>query len=150
MEFMFVAIYGLHTIKDRLILWEDLRRLVTIAQGPLLCMGDYNAVKYFNDFLINTGMQELKIVEDTYTWTNRHTCSRIDGALVNVEWIIQMPIMEVNILRPWNMKEVWKKLRRVNRAIKELNNTEFGRVRDRIQTIRTQLHQIQHDMIDHR
>ncbi|KAH0685681.1 hypothetical protein KY290_017199 [Solanum tuberosum] len=215
MEFMFVAVYGLHTIKDRLVLWEDLRRLVAIAHGPLLCMGDYNAVlqaedrpqgshiqdievKDFNDFIIDTGMQQLKTVGGIYTWKNGHTCSRIDRDLVNAEWMIQMPIMEVNILRPgvsdhsplkialdkrnhknyrafrffnciadhtsflplvkqaWqgeakgSMKEVWKKLRRVIRAIKELNNTEFRGVRDKILFIRTQLHQIQHDMIDHR
>ncbi|KAG5632415.1 hypothetical protein H5410_004132 [Solanum commersonii] len=167
------------------------------TQGPLLCMGDYNAVlqaedrpqgsqvqdievKDFNDFIIDTGMQEMKTVRGTYTWTNGHTCSRIDRALVNAEWMIQMPIMEVHILRPrisdhsplkialekrsqkkyrafrffnciaehtrflpivkqaWqgetygSMKVVWKKLKRVIIAIKELNNTEFRGVRDRI------------------
>lgn len=40
MAFVFVEIYGLHTIHDRLGLWEDLKGLVTTAQGPVLCM-DY-------------------------------------------------------------------------------------------------------------
>ncbi|KAH0649268.1 hypothetical protein KY285_034516 [Solanum tuberosum] len=48
----------------------------------------------------DTGLQEMKTVGGTYNWTNGHTCSRIDRALVNAEWMIQMPIMEVNILRP--------------------------------------------------
>ncbi|XP_049394649.1 uncharacterized protein LOC125858928 [Solanum stenotomum] len=175
-------------------------------------MGDYNAVlqaedrpqgsqvqdievKDFNGFIIDTGIQQLKTVGGTCTWTNGH---RINKDLVNAERMTQMPIMEVNILRPgvsdhsplkialdkrnhknyrafrffncvvdhtsflplvkqaWqgeakgSMKEVWKKLRKVIRAIKELNNTEFRGVRDKIQIIRTQLHQIQHDMIDNR
>ncbi|XP_015166936.1 uncharacterized protein [Solanum tuberosum] len=129
-------------------MWEDLRRLIATAQGPLLCMGDYNAVlqaedrlqgtkvqdievKDFNDFIIDTGLQEMKTVGD-------HTRF--------------LPIVK----QAWqgetnrSMKVVRKKLKRVIRAIKELNNTEFRGVRDMIQTIRTQLHQIQHDMIDYR
>ncbi|KAH0664989.1 hypothetical protein KY285_026195 [Solanum tuberosum] len=100
--FVFVAIYGLHTIHDRLGLWEDIRGLVATTQGPVLSMGDYNAilraedrpqgsqvqdieVKDFNEFLSDTGMHELKIVGGTYTWSNGHTCSRIDRALVNAD-----------------------------------------------------------------
>ncbi|KAK4729404.1 hypothetical protein R3W88_022392 [Solanum pinnatisectum] len=177
-----------------------MRELVANAKGPLLCMGDYNAilqaedrpqgspvqdmeVKDFNEFLINSGMHELKIVGDR--------------ALVNAEWILHMPIMEVTILKPgisdhsplrivldkmcqnkyknfrffnciadhprflqlvqeaWQgggkggMKEIWWKLKKVIRAIKVLNNTEFRGVRDRIQNIRTQLSQIQYEMLDH-
>ncbi|KAH0724791.1 hypothetical protein KY284_000656 [Solanum tuberosum] len=152
-------------------------------------MGDYNAilraedrpqgsqvqdieVKDFNEFLNDTGMHELKTVGGTYTWSNGHTCSRIDRALVNADWMLQMPTMEVTILRSgvsdhsplkmvldeqaWqgenkrSMKKVWRKLKRVIRVIKVLNNTKFKGVRDKIQSIRTQLQQIQHDMIDHR
>ena len=49
-----------------------------------------------------------------------------------------------------SMKEVWRKLKRVIRVIKVLNNTEFRGVIDKILSIRTQLQQIPHDMIDHR
>lgn len=188
MEFVFVEIYGLHTIHDRLGLWEDLRGLVGTSQGPWLCMGDYNAilqnedkpqgsqvqdmeVKDFNEFFRDTGMCELKTIWGTYTWTSSHTCSRIDRALVNADWMIQKPIMEGAILgsgvsyhsplkivlndmspkryktfrffnctaehksflplvmQVWlgedkkSMREVWRKLKKVTRAIKVLNNT---------------------------
>lgn len=49
LEFMFIAVYGLHTVHDRLKLREDLRDLAVNAQGPMLCMGDYNAIVKADD-----------------------------------------------------------------------------------------------------
>ncbi|WMV36855.1 hypothetical protein MTR67_030240 [Solanum verrucosum] len=45
-------------------------------------------------------MNELTAVGGSYTWTNGHTYSRIDRAIVNVEWMLQMSVIEVRILRP--------------------------------------------------
>lgn len=35
LKFLFVAVYGLHTIHDRLKLWDDLMCLVANIQGPM-------------------------------------------------------------------------------------------------------------------
>lgn len=115
MVFILVAIYGLHNIHDRLKLWEDLRVLVTGAQEPMICMGDFNAVlagedrpqgsqvqevevKDFSDFMLDMGMTELKSVGRPYTWSNGHTCSKIDRAVVNTDWMLNMPTLEVNVM----------------------------------------------------
>lgn len=91
---MFVAVYGLHTIYDRVKLWEDLRGLITTVQEPILCMGDYNAVlqaenrvkgspvqdieiKDFNEFMIDAKMHKLKTV-GAFTLGLKNTCSRIN------------------------------------------------------------------------
>ncbi|KAF3644932.1 hypothetical protein FXO38_19905 [Capsicum annuum] len=84
----------------------------------MLCMGDFNAmlngndklngspvqegeIKDFVEFLADTHMIELKVVDREYTWTKGHTCSRIDQAPVNVEWMVHMSMLEVIILPPW-------------------------------------------------
>ncbi|PHU09524.1 hypothetical protein BC332_21384 [Capsicum chinense] len=84
----------------------------------MLCMGDFNAmlngndklngspvqegeIKDFVEFLADTHMIELKVVDREYTWTKSHTCSRIDQAPVNVEWMVHMSMLEVIILPPW-------------------------------------------------
>lgn len=80
-------------------------------------MGDYNAmlqvddringadvqeqeIKDFKDFLIDTELTEIKTVGRQYTWTNNHIYSKIDRALVNVEWIVNWPHLEVMVLDP--------------------------------------------------
>ncbi|XP_019239440.1 PREDICTED: uncharacterized protein LOC109219434 [Nicotiana attenuata] len=115
--FGFSAIYGLHTIKDRLSLWRKLRQIHSIQQGPWLAMRDYNAIlqsqdrrhgnevqdietRDFKEFLLDTGMHELQYVGRDYTWTNNHTYSRIDRGLVNADWMMMMPNMKVQVLEP--------------------------------------------------
>ncbi|PHU02638.1 hypothetical protein BC332_27889 [Capsicum chinense] len=90
--------------QDIVQLWEDLRLVVENAQMPTLCMGDFNAmlnetdrlngspvqegeIKDFVDFLPDTHMTDLKKNGSDYTWTNGHTCCRIDRAIVNAEWM---------------------------------------------------------------
>ncbi|XP_070005030.1 uncharacterized protein [Nicotiana sylvestris] len=115
--FGFSAIYGLHTIKDRLKLWSKMRQIHSIQQGPWLAMGDYNVVlhtqdrqygsevqemetKHFKEYMKDTRMNELQYVGRSYTWTNNHTYSRIDRGLVNVNWMMTMPNVKVQVLEP--------------------------------------------------
>ncbi|XP_019256828.1 PREDICTED: uncharacterized protein LOC109235244 [Nicotiana attenuata] len=116
-NFGFTAVYGLHTIKDRKPLWDKLRQINSIQQGPWLVMGDFNAVlhitdrqhgsevqdmemKDFKEYMMDTGMNELPSVGRDYTWTNNHTYSRIDKGLVNTEWMMIMPSMKIQVLKP--------------------------------------------------
>ncbi|KAH0665342.1 hypothetical protein KY285_026548 [Solanum tuberosum] len=158
-----VGIYGLHTIKDRLILWEDLRRLVDIAQGPLLCIGDYNAALQSKDRpqgdenswrhirLDEWGSDHspLKIALEKRS-QKKYRAFRFFNCIADHTRFLPIVKQACQGETNGSMKDVRKKLIRVIRAIKELNNTEFRGVRDTIQTIKTQLHQIQHDMIDYR
>ncbi|XP_075109284.1 uncharacterized protein LOC142181060 [Nicotiana tabacum] len=115
--FGFSAIYGLHTIKDRLSMWRKLRQIHSLQQGPWLAIGDYNVVlqaqdrqhgtevrametRDFKEYMLDTGMHELQYVGRNYTWTNNHTYSRIDRGLVNAAWMMIMPNMKVQVLEP--------------------------------------------------
>lgn len=67
-------------------------------------MGDFNTILYsedriqgnpvqeievwdFKNFLLDTGLEELKTVCRKYTWTNNHIYSKITRILVNSEWM---------------------------------------------------------------
>ncbi|KAM3281059.1 hypothetical protein P3S67_028079 [Capsicum chacoense] len=78
-------------------------------------MGDFNAIyreedrmivaqvheaeiKDFSTFIEDTGMNILKHTCREYTWSNGHTYSRIDWALVTAKWMLGMPIVEVMVM----------------------------------------------------
>lgn len=47
---MFTAVYGLHTVEDRKVLWTDLSNMAPqLHNTPWLIMGDLNAVMYSSD-----------------------------------------------------------------------------------------------------
>lgn len=35
-----------------------------------------------------------------YIWTNDHTYHKIDRALENIDWVLQMSVVKVNVLNP--------------------------------------------------
>ncbi|KAH0652460.1 hypothetical protein KY289_030138 [Solanum tuberosum] len=76
MDFQFTAIYGLHNIRDRGVLWADLKAIADQMLDPWLIMGDFNTILHiedrsngapvqeaeirdFNNFLVETGMMEI-------------------------------------------------------------------------------------------
>ncbi|KAK4720321.1 hypothetical protein R3W88_018659 [Solanum pinnatisectum] len=89
-KFCFTTIYGLHTIEARRSLWGKLRNINSSQQEPWISMGDYNAIHRAEDRMIGA----------TFTWTNGHTYSIIDWALVNAKWMLDMQFTEVKILDP--------------------------------------------------
>ncbi|XP_075101938.1 uncharacterized protein LOC142177361 [Nicotiana tabacum] len=117
LAFSFIAIYGLHTIQDMRSLWRKLKELEGIQHGPWIAMGDFNAIineedrqhgsqvqdietMDFRDFLTESAMIELQTYGREYTWTNNHTYSRIDRAIVNAAWMNGMPVSQVQIMEP--------------------------------------------------
>lgn len=83
----------------------------------MICMGDFNAIlsgddrkqgrpvqeveiKDFNDFMMDAGMTEMKATGRDFTWSNGNTCSKIDRAVVNAEWMLNMSQLEVNVIHP--------------------------------------------------
>ncbi|XP_070050288.1 uncharacterized protein [Nicotiana tomentosiformis] len=117
MGFNFTAVYGLHTLENRRCLWRDLDGINIVQQGLWLIMGDYNTIRpgedrpignpvqeleirNFNSFIDDTALVEMRTSGRNFTWTNGHTCSKIDRALVNVEWMLQMTCLEVWVMDP--------------------------------------------------
>ncbi|KAG5629705.1 hypothetical protein H5410_001422 [Solanum commersonii] len=115
--FYFTAVYGWHTVEDGKSLWSELENIATNMSGPWLTMGDFNAVLHpddrvngqpvhdsetrdFKDFLINTGLCELKTIGRDFTWTNGHIFSKIDKGLANSDWMSNMNQLEIEVKDP--------------------------------------------------
>lgn len=56
--------------------------------------------KDFKECLNQCNLTELQTVDRDFTWTNGHVYTRIDRALVNDEWIIKMPQLQVRVMDP--------------------------------------------------
>ncbi|XP_019258106.1 PREDICTED: uncharacterized protein LOC109236386 [Nicotiana attenuata] len=212
-EFQFSTIYGLHNINDRKELWEMIRIIEKQVKEPWLLMGDFNSIfgdedrmqgrdvldsetKDFREVVEECNLAELPTIGRSYTWTNSHVFSRIDRALVNDKWILNMPSRQVHVMNPgfsyhsplgmetsvesdnkrrpfkfyncmvdhpdfrhivesnwkWKagtMEDIWKNLKHVKAALKQLNNKEFMNVKLKIKSIRDKLQEVQGRMKDH-
>ncbi|KAF3652317.1 hypothetical protein T459_23776 [Capsicum annuum] len=82
-----------------------------------IIVGDYNAVldvddrvggspvqageiNDFNDFLFDTGMNKLQYYGRPFTWTNHYLFGKIDTTLVNGDWMMQSPQVQVHVMDP--------------------------------------------------
>lgn len=54
----------------------------------------------FTEMMINCDMIELHTGGRKFTWTNGHVYSRTDKTIVNVEWTIRMPPLQVLAMEP--------------------------------------------------
>ncbi|KAM3281490.1 hypothetical protein P3S67_028512 [Capsicum chacoense] len=80
-------------------------------------MGDFNAIykvehrligstvqeaeiKDFESFLIENNMLVLRTTGREFSWTNGHTYTMIDWALVNISWMLDVPNSELILLDP--------------------------------------------------
>ncbi|KAK4724319.1 hypothetical protein R3W88_027098 [Solanum pinnatisectum] len=102
-KFLFTAVYGVRTIASRSSLWEKVKQLSTHIRELWLIMGDFNLILAQEDRPIGSRVQlaETKdFRECQYTWNNEHVFSRIDRALVNDEWVIRMPPLQVMVMEP--------------------------------------------------
>ncbi|XP_059315492.1 uncharacterized protein LOC132066131 [Lycium ferocissimum] len=116
-RFLFTSVYGLHTIEDRKPLWCDLGNLSTTIQGPWLIIGDFNTitrtqdringsemkdleVRDFRKFIFYHALSELLTDRRLYAWSNGTICSKIDRALINAEWMLHSPFLNVTARQP--------------------------------------------------
>lgn len=117
MKFLITTVYGLHTIARRSSLWPTLNSLAGSIQIPWLLIGNYitildiedrglrcpvqnNEVGDFAQFLEDNSLTELKWVGRKYTRTNGHIHSKLDRAIVNVEWMQIFPHLEAVVIEP--------------------------------------------------
>ncbi|KAK4734209.1 hypothetical protein R3W88_008470 [Solanum pinnatisectum] len=109
-KFQFTAVYGLHSITVRTSLWKTIQQLSTQITESWLIMGDFNSILTAEDRPIGSQVQlaetrdfqecindchltELPTVRRKFIWTNGQVFSRIDRALINVKWVLHMPIV---------------------------------------------------------
>ncbi|KAM3253124.1 hypothetical protein P3L10_007194 [Capsicum annuum] len=135
-------------------------------------MGDFNAIlrgedrnttvmdaeiREFEILMTNAGLYELKTIGRFFTWTDSHVHSKIDRALVNGAWMSKWPHLEMEIKDPHfsdhsllcgrvqrcPMEKIWKKLKLMKGAMKELNSREFSNAETKVQSFRKQLEDVQ-------
>ncbi|KAH0672389.1 hypothetical protein KY290_024630 [Solanum tuberosum] len=104
-------------MEDRKMLWQDPREIHMNQQGAWLALGDYNAILDsedriignlvremeivdFNEFLLDSSIIEMRSRGRSFTWTNRHISRKIDRVLVNGEWMLMFPQLEVHVMDP--------------------------------------------------
>ncbi|KAK9740137.1 hypothetical protein RND81_03G014300 [Saponaria officinalis] len=106
-QFWLSMIYGFNSAVQRIEMWERLRSLHAIVQGPWLWCGDFNCVlarderigqplqlaeiRPFLDCVNWCGMSDIKAVGSFFTWNNKQgpltrIYSRLDRAMHNDDW----------------------------------------------------------------
>ncbi|XP_021727809.1 uncharacterized protein LOC110694913 [Chenopodium quinoa] len=115
------VVYGLHSIHDRLHMWEGIRN-ISIQHSPWLCAGDFNSVLHTLDRLHGTDVTDYEtrdfqsLVDDLdltevkskgafYSWSNKahtgpRTLSRIDRVFGNQAWLASHGHVEIVYLPP--------------------------------------------------
>ncbi|XP_021766230.1 uncharacterized protein LOC110730713 [Chenopodium quinoa] len=101
-------VYGMHSIHDRLPLWEGIKN-ISLQQIPWLCVGDFNYVlnsqdrlngnsvteyetRDFQNFVDELDLTEIKIKGAFYSWSNKahsgpRTLTWINRAFGNQSWL---------------------------------------------------------------
>ncbi|XP_021744067.1 uncharacterized protein LOC110710117 [Chenopodium quinoa] len=120
-QIFLTVVYGLHSIHDRLSLWEGLRS-ISIQHSPWLCVGDYNSILHtsdrlhgvdvtdyetrdFQNLVDDLDLTELKRKGSFYSWSNKahtglRTLSRLDRAFGNQAWLASHGHVETVYLPP--------------------------------------------------
>ncbi|XP_021764051.1 uncharacterized protein LOC110728715 [Chenopodium quinoa] len=115
------VVYGLHSIHDRLPMWEGIRN-ISIQHSPWLCAGDFNSVLHTSDRLHGTNVTDYdtrdfqSLVDDLdltkvkskgafYSWSNKahtgpRTLSRIDRVFGKQAWLASHGHVETVYLPP--------------------------------------------------
>lgn len=100
-SFNVINIYGPHKTEDKISFWEDINKLAIENDSEPLCfIGDFNSIKFkedrsgciynerdtvfFNSFIADHGLIELKGVNFSFTWfgPNLKKC-KLDRVVVN-------------------------------------------------------------------
>ncbi|XP_074266141.1 uncharacterized protein LOC141588607 [Silene latifolia] len=119
-RFWFTLVYGFNKAQERVGVWNSMRTYHSTLTGPWLACGDFNSVMYVNERIKGAEvtkadiMPMVRVTQDCnlhdlkgngsfYTWNNKHehggkVYSRIDRALINVDWLNEFPDSVANFL----------------------------------------------------
>ncbi|GLT88941.1 hypothetical protein SLE2022_069480 [Rubroshorea leprosula] len=138
MKCNFVNVYAPTDRHKKVKLWAELRQRIMDEEGIWMIIGDFNAVtcieerrgrtgespemKEFDDFVVSTGLVDLKLANRRFTWyrPDGSSMSRLDRALLSIEmcnvgeeWVQQglqrivsdhCPIMVKTVVVDWGPK----------------------------------------------
>ncbi|XP_016185431.1 uncharacterized protein LOC107627078 [Arachis ipaensis] len=103
----FILVYGAHNRDEKTRVWEELSYIVGLCQVPCCFLDDFNEILHveerkdatslpwsaeeFKDWIQDMHLVDLSLTDRKFTWFQGRSCSRIDRALVNVEWLEEFP-----------------------------------------------------------
>ncbi|XP_016185449.1 uncharacterized protein LOC107627098 [Arachis ipaensis] len=103
----FILVYGAHNRDEKTHIWEELGYIAGLCQVPCCFLGDFNEIvhvdkrkgatslprsaKEFKVWIQDMHLVDLALTDRKFTWFRGRSCSRIDRALVNVEWLEEFP-----------------------------------------------------------
>ncbi|XP_016168392.1 uncharacterized protein LOC107610928 [Arachis ipaensis] len=103
----FFLVYGAHDRDTKLKVWEELSYIARLCQVPSCYMGDFNEIVHveerqgadglsrsaeeFKAWIQDIELVDLPLNDRMFTWFRGRSCSRIDRALVSLEWLEQFP-----------------------------------------------------------
>ncbi|GJR53414.1 RNA-directed DNA polymerase, eukaryota, partial [Tanacetum coccineum] len=106
-----VAVYALHDLRDKRILWDYLEHVINRWDDEVVIMGDFNKVRckserfgsvfnvqgadMFNTFIANVGLQEIPLGGSAFTWCHKSASkmSKLDRFLISENLFISCPNM---------------------------------------------------------
>ncbi|XP_021767725.1 uncharacterized protein LOC110732115 [Chenopodium quinoa] len=144
------VVYGLHSIHDRLPLWEGLRS-ISIQHSPWLCVGDYNSVLHTSDRLHGTDVIDYETRDFQsllMIWTSLRSKAKGPSTLGLIRLILALELsLELTEFLAWGSgNSVWKKLNFVKSSFKSLNSKQFGNIEGKIDQANVELSRIQNLM----
>ncbi|XP_057746795.1 uncharacterized protein LOC130966053 [Arachis stenosperma] len=99
----FFLVYGAHTRDEKLVVWEELSYMAGLCPGACCFLGDFNEIgqveerrgletlplsaQDYQNWVHDMGLVDLPISDRKFTWFRGQSCSRIDRALVSLEWL---------------------------------------------------------------
>ncbi|XP_016178153.1 uncharacterized protein LOC107620520 [Arachis ipaensis] len=103
----FCLVYGVHSRREKLMMWEELSYIVGLCQVSFCFMGDFNeilrleerkgAVSFpataedFKEWVQDLQLVDLPLTDRQFTWFRGRSCSRVDRILVSMEWLENFP-----------------------------------------------------------
>ncbi|XP_025628356.1 uncharacterized protein [Arachis hypogaea] len=103
----FFLVYGAHSREEKSHVWEELSYIAGLCQVPSCFIGDFNevvnveerkdaaslsrATKEFKLWIQDMHLVDLPLMDRKYTWFRGRSCSRIDRAMVTVDWLEVFP-----------------------------------------------------------
>ncbi|XP_057744833.1 uncharacterized protein LOC130962668 [Arachis stenosperma] len=96
-------VYGAHNRDAKLQVWEEMSYMARLCQVSSCYMEDFNEIVHveerqgtdvlprsaeeFRSWIQDMHLVDLPLTNRKFTWFQGHSCSRIDRALVSIEWL---------------------------------------------------------------
>ena len=95
--------------------WLELIDFRSLVQLPCLLMGDFNEIREisergsqiasqrsiddFNNFINESHLTEIQASNGIFTWFHGHSKSKLDRVLLNTEWMLQFPSLNLTLMK---------------------------------------------------